>query len=95
MTWSDVSFVGATPAGRWILNAIVGGDRGFVVYDPARHELGRYTSNAGVSYAGVAAIVDEDSVYRNEYEVRDEGWWGQVLTKVELGSGRRTRLFPR
>ncbi len=95
VNWSDVSFVGITPAGRWILNAIVGGDRGVVVYDPIRHELSRYTSSAGANITSVAAIVDEDSIYVNEYEVRDDGWWGQVLTRVELGSGRRTRLFPR
>lgn len=95
VTWSDVSFLGVTPAGRWILNAIVAGDRGVVVYDPARHELSRYTSSPGANITSVAAIVDEDSIYVNEYEPRDDSSWGQVLTKVELGSGRRTRLFPR
>ena len=95
MTWSDVSFVGVTPAGRWILNAIVAGDRGVVVYDSARHELSRYTSSPGANITSAAAIVDEDSVLFNQYEPRGDNSWSQVLMKLELGSGRTTRLFPR
>jgi hypothetical protein len=65
-----------------------------VVYDPAHHEMGRWTWSPNTNVSNVAAISDEDSVYLNEYEFRSDGY-SQVLMRLELGTGARSMLFPK